>query len=146
MGIIEWFVSSKIKSVLTSKWLYIGIALASLLLLLLITYARLQIKTGDYDTLKVEHNQVVAEHKALQESNKLLLADIASKSAKIKELGQSFNQSKAQAQTTTERVVYILAKPVETTEQQLEVEREINQQFKELQRGVECETGKPSAC
>lgn len=146
MGIIEWFVSGKIKSVLMNKWLYVGIAIAALLVLLAVTYVRLQDKIGDYDTLKIQHNQVVAEHKALVESNKLLLADIASKSAKIKELGKEFNQSKGQAQTATERVVYILAKPVKTTEEQLNVEREINQQFKELQRGVECETGKQSSC
>lgn len=106
-----------------------------------VTYNLYQSQVALTDSLK---RDLDAETKKYVDSIKErtdLERDIAQKSAMILVLNRKFNTSKESAQSRTSDVERVLKLSDHT-----EIEQQINLKFSELQRGVECLTGKSSSC
>lgn len=109
-----------------------------------LTYSYVATKS-ELELMKSSYSELSDKHNKLLISQEKLLKDIKEKSDKIKELSDAFSRSKSKSQARSDAVANVLKTPV-TEGNVLELENQINNNFSELQRGVECLTGKQDGC
>ena len=120
-------------------WITIGMSVC-LGLVLYLCYDYYQTKIA-YTDLTGKYTSVVDKNQQLITANKSLVEDIAKKSKMLKQLEGDYKKSQKQAKDNVDTMDHILQTTTLATSS--EAESKINQEFKRLQRGVECLTGKP---
>ena len=130
---------------LPSKTTVLALSVAGLVLTgCYLTYSYVTTKS-ELELMKSSYSELSDKHNKLLISQEKLLKDIKEKSDKIKELSDAFSKSKSKSQARSDVVANVLKTPV-TEGNVLELENQINNNFSELQRGVECLTGKQDGC